>query len=172
MVDALKNLMSIIPDTILQQVIGQVRKTMWAVNSRRKLSTFDYVPAARCKPSQRHDPARSHCWSDEVREVAHPKRDRRYWGGNRDQSVGVIDVRADRATPRRSAKSATGSTQLKKALYELADKGQIDWFLKRGPRFLNKECEPARVELREEECSMETVAIIVGVYVEGITRSA
>ncbi|KAJ8441391.1 hypothetical protein Cgig2_009099 [Carnegiea gigantea] len=29
--------------------------------------------------------------------------------------------------------------ELRKALHELADKGQIDWFFKRGPRFLRKE---------------------------------
>ncbi|KAJ8446299.1 LOW QUALITY PROTEIN: hypothetical protein Cgig2_005830 [Carnegiea gigantea] len=62
--------------------------------------------------------------------------------------------------------------ELKKALYELKDQGQIDRFLKRGPRSLWKERDPAREEPREEECSTEIVATITGgghyaVYMEG-----
>ncbi|KAJ8436457.1 LOW QUALITY PROTEIN: hypothetical protein Cgig2_018590 [Carnegiea gigantea] len=38
-------------------------------------------------------------------------------------------------------------------LLNLADKEQIDRFLKRGPLFLCKECESACREPREEECS-------------------
>ena len=61
--------------------------------------------------------------------------------------------------------------ELRKALHELADKGQIDWFLKRGLQFLRKEREPTRPEPQDEECSTEIVAAIVGGYTEGITRS-
>ncbi|KAJ8426753.1 LOW QUALITY PROTEIN: hypothetical protein Cgig2_029422 [Carnegiea gigantea] len=60
----------------------------------------------------------------------------------------------------------------KKALYELADNGQIDRFLKKGLRFLQLEQEPAQPQLRHEECSTEVVATIAGGYAEGITRSA
>ncbi|KAJ8446294.1 hypothetical protein Cgig2_005825 [Carnegiea gigantea] len=60
--------------------------------------------------------------------------------------------------------------ELRNTLHELADKGQINRFLKKGPRFLQKEHEPARPEPRDEECSMEIVATIAGGYVEGITR--
>ncbi|KAJ8435641.1 hypothetical protein Cgig2_012302 [Carnegiea gigantea] len=48
--------------------------------------------------------------------------------------------------------------ELRKALHELANKGQIDQFLKRGLRFLCKESEPTRPEPRDEECSTEIVA--------------
>ncbi|KAJ8419986.1 hypothetical protein Cgig2_025349 [Carnegiea gigantea] len=54
--------------------------------------------------------------------------------------------------------------ELKKALYELADKGQIDWFLKRGPRFLWQEQTIAPPLPRDEECSTEVVATIAGGY--------
>ncbi|KAJ8420878.1 hypothetical protein Cgig2_027206 [Carnegiea gigantea] len=60
--------------------------------------------------------------------------------------------------------------ELKKALHELTDKGQIDRFLKRGPRSLHKGCDTACTESREE-CSTEILAIIVGGYAEGITRA-
>ncbi|KAJ8434329.1 hypothetical protein Cgig2_010946 [Carnegiea gigantea] len=53
--------------------------------------------------------------------------------------------------------------ELRKALHELADNGQIDHFLKRGPCFLWKEHEPTSPESREEECSTEVVATIAGV---------
>ncbi|KAJ8419924.1 LOW QUALITY PROTEIN: hypothetical protein Cgig2_014324 [Carnegiea gigantea] len=43
----------------------------------------------------------------------------------------------------------------KKALHELADKRQIDCFLKRGPRFLRKEREPMQPKPRDEEFSTE-----------------
>ncbi|KAJ8444857.1 LOW QUALITY PROTEIN: hypothetical protein Cgig2_029788 [Carnegiea gigantea] len=55
---------------------------------------------------------------------------------------------------------------------ELPDKGQIDIFLKREPRFLRKERELACLEPRKEECSIEIVATIAGGYVKGITRSS
>ncbi|KAJ8428566.1 hypothetical protein Cgig2_000430 [Carnegiea gigantea] len=61
--------------------------------------------------------------------------------------------------------------ELRKALNELADKGQIDRFLKRGSHFLQREREPARPEPRDEECSIEVMATIAGGYAEGITRS-
>ncbi|KAJ8423078.1 hypothetical protein Cgig2_003584 [Carnegiea gigantea] len=65
----------------------------------------------------------------------------------------------------------TECRELKKALHELAHKGQIDRFLKRGPRFLRREQEPAQPQPRHEECSMEVVATIARGYAEGITRS-
>jgi len=61
--------------------------------------------------------------------------------------------------------------ELKKALHELADKGQIDHFLKRGPQLLLMERKLARLEPSEEERSVEIVAIVIGRYAEGITRS-
>ncbi|KAJ8441581.1 hypothetical protein Cgig2_023145 [Carnegiea gigantea] len=45
--------------------------------------------------------------------------------------------------------------ELRKAPYELVDKGQIDQFLKKGPQVLRNKRKPARPELRDEECSIE-----------------
>ncbi|KAJ8444452.1 hypothetical protein Cgig2_005974 [Carnegiea gigantea] len=71
-----------------------------------------------------------------------------------------------------SGHTTTECRELKKALYKLADNGQIDRFLKRGPRFIRREQEPTPPPPRDEECSTEVVATIVGGYAEGITRSA
>jgi len=46
--EAVKNLMSTMTDTILQQLTEQVKKTMEVVNSARPLPTSDYVPIAGC----------------------------------------------------------------------------------------------------------------------------
>ncbi|KAJ8433465.1 hypothetical protein Cgig2_014506 [Carnegiea gigantea] len=73
---------------------------------------------------------------------------------------------------KQSGHTTTECRELKKALHELVDKGQIDRFLKRGPRFLRQEQTPAPPPLRYEECSTEAVAIIAGGYVKEITRSA
>ncbi|KAJ8435713.1 hypothetical protein Cgig2_002670 [Carnegiea gigantea] len=70
-----------------------------------------------------------------------------------------------------SRHTTTECRELKKAHYELADKGQIDQFLKRGPRFLRREHEPAQPQPRNEECSIEAMATIAGGYTEGITRA-
>ncbi|KAJ8433621.1 hypothetical protein Cgig2_023560 [Carnegiea gigantea] len=62
--------------------------------------------------------------------------------------------------------------ELRKALHELADKGQINYFLKKGARFLRQEREPARIEPCKEECSTKILATITSSYAEGITQSA
>ena len=56
--DALKNFMATMTDTIIQQVTEQVKKTIDVVNSARPLPTFDYVPTAGRESSHRHAPAR------------------------------------------------------------------------------------------------------------------
>ncbi|KAJ8427574.1 hypothetical protein Cgig2_021719 [Carnegiea gigantea] len=71
-----------------------------------------------------------------------------------------------------SGDTTTECRELKKALHELADKGQIDRFLKRGPHFLRREQEPVQPQPRDEEGSTEVVATIAGGYAEGMTRSA
>jgi len=71
-----------------------------------------------------------------------------------------------------SGHTTTECRELKKALHELAGKGQIDRFLKRGPCFLLREQEPAQPQPRDEECSMEVVATIAEGYTEGTTWSA
>ncbi|KAJ8432948.1 hypothetical protein Cgig2_020578 [Carnegiea gigantea] len=55
--------------------------------------------------------------------------------------------------------------ELRKALHQLADKGQINRFLKWGPRFLRNDREPTWPEPQNEECSTEIVATIASGYV-------
>ncbi|KAJ8429898.1 hypothetical protein Cgig2_008783 [Carnegiea gigantea] len=66
-----------------------------------------------------------------------------------------------------NGRMTTECQELRKAFHELADKGQINRFLKRGPRFLQKERKPVRPEAREKECSTKIVATIAKGYVEG-----
>ncbi|KAJ8442133.1 hypothetical protein Cgig2_011323 [Carnegiea gigantea] len=73
---------------------------------------------------------------------------------------------------KQSRHTTTECRELKKALHELADKGQIDRFFKRGPWFLQQEQEPTKPQLRDGERSTEVVATITGAYAEGLTRSA
>ncbi|KAJ8431001.1 hypothetical protein Cgig2_025683 [Carnegiea gigantea] len=121
---------------------------MKATNSVRPLPHFDYVPTEQVN-------------SDEVGEVARPDRDGRSQGENCDRFIG-----ADALQCRLSIKpGATGEVNhglnaLRKALHELANKGQIDHFLKRGSRFLRKKHKLASPEPREEECSIEIMATI------------
>jgi len=60
-VDALKNFMTTMSDTFLQQVTEQVKKTREVVHSMSLLPTFDYVPTTGCEPSHRHALAESLC---------------------------------------------------------------------------------------------------------------
>jgi len=68
-----------------------------------------------------------------------------------------------------SGHTTTKCRELKTALHELTDKGQIDRFLKKGPRFLRQEQESGQPQPCNEECSTEVIATIVGGYAEGIT---
>ncbi|KAJ8420958.1 hypothetical protein Cgig2_001994 [Carnegiea gigantea] len=52
----LKNLISTMTNTVMQQVTEQVK----AANSARPLPTFDYVPTLVYKPSHRHAPVKEH----------------------------------------------------------------------------------------------------------------
>ncbi|KAJ8435295.1 hypothetical protein Cgig2_026387 [Carnegiea gigantea] len=143
----------------------QVKKTMEAVNSMRPLPTFDYVPIEECESSHRHAPAESLLRSDEVREIARLERNGWSRERNHDRSMGVDARQACQAARGRPMNSGA-----EEGLHELTDKGQIDRFLKRGPRSLHKGCDTACTESREE-CSTEILAIIVGGYAEGITRA-
>ena len=71
-----------------------------------------------------------------------------------------------------SGHTTTECRELKKALHELADKGQIDRFLRKGPRLLRKEPNPESSQPRDEECSTEIVATIAGGNMPDMTRSA
>ncbi|KAJ8420922.1 hypothetical protein Cgig2_018953 [Carnegiea gigantea] len=67
--------------------------------------------------------------------------------------------------------TTTECRELKKALHELANKGQIDRFLKKRPCFLRGEREPPQPEPRDEECSTKVVATIAGVFAESTAQS-
>jgi len=56
--------------------------------------------------------------------------------------------------------TTTECRDLRKALYELADKGQLNRFLQRGLCFLREEHEPVQAEPQDEEYSAEIVATI------------
>jgi len=59
--------------------------------------------------------------------------------------------------------------ELKKALHELADKGQIYHFLKKGQRSFHEDLVRAHEEPRKEECSTEIVVTISRGCAEGIS---
>ncbi|KAJ8421483.1 hypothetical protein Cgig2_014961 [Carnegiea gigantea] len=196
MVDALKNFMSTMTVAIMQQVSKQVKKAVEAASSARPLLHFEYVPAMDCEPSCKYDPVASPRHNERVQGASHVDEDRQSREENRDHSIGAnaypncrpghkrlakstptsTPARTDLVSSERDPRMTTDShivlTELRKALHELADKGQIDRFLKRGLWFLRKEREPARPKPRDEECSVEIVATITDGYVEGITRSA
>ncbi|KAJ8438472.1 hypothetical protein Cgig2_008959 [Carnegiea gigantea] len=109
-VDALKNLMSTITDTIMQQMTKQVKKAMEAASSARPLPHFNHVPTTGYKPSHRRVAVVKHRHSDEVREVVHPDRDGRSQGENRDRSIGADALQNRRPSQGRPAKSTTAST--------------------------------------------------------------
>ena len=52
-VDAIKNSMSTMTNTIMQQVSEQVKKAMKAASLARPIPHFDYVPTKGCEPSRR-----------------------------------------------------------------------------------------------------------------------
>ena len=65
-VDALKNFMSTMTDTIMRQVSKQVQRAMQAANWVRPLPHFDYVPTTTCTPSH---------WLTRVSSPRHTDRD-------------------------------------------------------------------------------------------------
>ncbi|KAJ8439989.1 hypothetical protein Cgig2_022671 [Carnegiea gigantea] len=123
------------------------------------------MPTTGCEPSHRYCPVVSHRHSDEVRESTRPDRNDQSRGGNRDQSIRADALQSRCPSQGRPTKLTTASTSYathsRKTLQELADKGRINCFLKNGPLFLRKECEPARPEPREEECSTKIVRNLV-----------
>ncbi|KAJ8423392.1 hypothetical protein Cgig2_003777 [Carnegiea gigantea] len=171
----------------MQQVSKQVQKAMEAANFVKPLPHFDYVPTVGCKPSHRYTLAPSHRYSSEMLEASQLDQNGQPQKESHDRSMAPNACSSSHASRERLAKStiasipyATHSQQtaynkcheLRKALHELVNKGQIDRFLKRGPCFLQREYEPARPEPRDEECFTEVMATIAGGYAEGITRSA
>ena len=68
--EALKNSMSIMTGTIMQQVSEQVKKAMEAASPAKPLPHFDYVPNTGNEPSHKHVPVISHCHGEVAREAA------------------------------------------------------------------------------------------------------
>ncbi|KAJ8423700.1 hypothetical protein Cgig2_003384 [Carnegiea gigantea] len=189
-------------DAITRQVSEQVKRVMKAANSARPLPHFNYIPTHVVEPSHRLERVPSPRYSERERAVSRLNRSvwpyteqlgRRVAARPSGRPMQGTTVRGHpmlrRLPPmiaplksknarkycefhKQSEHTTTECRELKKALHELADKGQIDRFLKRGPRFLRREQEPAQPQSRDEECSMEVVATIAGGYTEGMTRSA
>jgi len=64
MVDALKNFMSTMTNTLMQQVLEYVKKAVEAASSAKPLLCFEYVPTVAYEPSHRHAPVVSRRHSD------------------------------------------------------------------------------------------------------------
>ena len=62
--DALKNFMSTMTDTTMQQVSEEVKKAMEAASFVRSFPCFEYVPTVAYEPSHRHAPVVSRRHSD------------------------------------------------------------------------------------------------------------
>jgi len=84
-VDALKNFMSVMTDTITRQVSEHVRRAMEAANSARPLPHFGYVPAPSCKPSHRLVLVSSFCYTEKEREASCSNRSGQPYSGAGDQ---------------------------------------------------------------------------------------
>ncbi|KAJ8419798.1 LOW QUALITY PROTEIN: hypothetical protein Cgig2_030527 [Carnegiea gigantea] len=159
MVDALKNFMSTMTNTIIEHVTKQVNKAMEVASSVRPLPHFDYMPATGCKPSHRAAPVASHRHSDGVRE-AYPDKNNGSRGENCDQSIGADEHPMLKRPPsmtsapkphnvwkycefhEKNVHTTTKCQELRKALHELAYKGQIDHFLKRGSTSFERNASP------------------------------
>ncbi|KAJ8421148.1 hypothetical protein Cgig2_027446 [Carnegiea gigantea] len=158
--------MSVMTETITRHVSEYVKRAMEAANSARPLPYFDYVPTAGCEPSHRQRGSRRHLGQsgldDPIQgimigtrlrrsgQVAAPSRGKRpsppqpplpmqLTPGELPDSMNKSRLQASMGGLGLNGHTTTECHELKKALHELADKGQIDRFLKRGPRFLRRE---------------------------------
>ncbi|KAJ8444056.1 hypothetical protein Cgig2_030913 [Carnegiea gigantea] len=147
-------------DTIMQQVTEQVKKAVEFASSARRSPHFNYVLTTGCEPSHRHVPVASYCHSDEVRKHPMLKRPQPMTAAPKPQNVQKYYEFHEQ-----NMHTTAECRELRKTLHELANKGQID-------RFLKRKCEPARPDPREEESSTEIATTTTGGYVEGNTRSA
>ncbi|KAJ8426747.1 hypothetical protein Cgig2_003640 [Carnegiea gigantea] len=115
-------------------------------------------------------------WSNEHQQTSKPPRE--VLGRRRTPKHRSARERTSNVEETATYDHSTETTQcakvleLRKTLHELAEKGQIDRFLKKGHRFLHKEHEPTRPKPQEEEYSTKIVAAIASGYTEGITQSA
>ncbi|KAJ8442186.1 hypothetical protein Cgig2_005126 [Carnegiea gigantea] len=168
--------MSTVANAITWQVSEQVKRAMEAAGSAKPPPPLEYPLAHEGEPSHRPEGIPSLRLRERGRETS--RSDRRGRVPTRRQGGRAAMAPIGRSAQWTTTRSATASTpyathsRRTKALHKLADRGQIDRFLKRGPRFLRQEQEPASPPPRDEECSMKIVATIAGLIVEGMNRSA
>ncbi|KAJ8422036.1 LOW QUALITY PROTEIN: hypothetical protein Cgig2_027267 [Carnegiea gigantea] len=152
MVDALKSLMSTTTDAITRQVSDQVKRAMEMGDSARpvhegepshQLEGMSSFHPLECSQAHAQKGAigfllggKGACGDGTCR----PIRTRDNNGVSNYLYPLCNALQADRlARGAGSGRTKTEHRELKKALHELVDKGQIDRFLKRGPRFLRQE---------------------------------
>ncbi|KAJ8422957.1 hypothetical protein Cgig2_031579 [Carnegiea gigantea] len=158
-------------DAITRQVSEQVKRAMEAASSARPPTALECPLVHEGEPSHRLEGTPSPCPIECGGEVSQSEQSGRLPTG---EPLGLRSMSRLLGHEERtlSGHTTTECRELKKALHELENKGQIDRFLKRGPRLLRQEQEHAPPPPREEECSTEVVATIAGGYAEGITRLA
>ncbi|KAJ8428700.1 hypothetical protein Cgig2_018480 [Carnegiea gigantea] len=181
MIDTFKSLMSNMADTITRQMSEQVKKAMDTAGSAQPVPAGGFLHRPESRPSSH---PREH-----GREVTRSERSARLPLGRQEGRVAVdLEARTSDTAPAasndgtpwaskrlkilRSRHTTIECRELEKALDELADKGQIDRFLKRGPRSLRQERVPARPPPWDEEFSTEIVTTIARGHAEEITRTA
>ncbi|KAJ8429915.1 hypothetical protein Cgig2_025345 [Carnegiea gigantea] len=191
MVDALKNFMSTMTDTIMQQVSEQVKKPQPPQGLSPTLTTclpkavspptgtsLSYIviamrgerPLAQTGAPDHKESTVTGLWGHAPhRDVVRAKEDQQVQPRHQRHmqcipSVLVTEHPMLKKRPpmisapkphnarkycefhEQNGHTTTECRELRKDLHELTDKGQIDRFLKRGPRFLRKEREPAQPE--------------------------
>ncbi|KAJ8433976.1 LOW QUALITY PROTEIN: hypothetical protein Cgig2_024681 [Carnegiea gigantea] len=172
--DALKNFMTTITDTILQQV----KKTTEAVNSARPLPTF--VRTQGCDLSHRHASAMSLRPSDEMRETTRLGRDGRSQARNHDRSMRADALFKNKYKPQGLRKEVPRGDVLPTTLQLgsthaaplTRSEGASDAEEAIAHNHDSYTTQRTEVLPQEEECSTEIVATITGGYAVGITRSA
>ena len=108
--DAFENFMSTVTDTIMQQVLEQVKMAVEVASSARPLHHFKYVPTAGLEPFHGHDPMMSHRHSERMRETPHANRNSRLREENQDHYIGANTPPSHRPSHRQLAKSTMALT--------------------------------------------------------------
>ncbi|KAJ8444096.1 hypothetical protein Cgig2_025097 [Carnegiea gigantea] len=108
-------------------ITRQVRRAIEAANSARPLPHFDHILTHRGEPSHWPERILSPHYTERGQKIS--QLDRR---GH--PHTGQLGRRAAIGPSGRPTHTTTKCRELKKGLHELADKGQIDRFLKRGPQ--------------------------------------
>ncbi|KAJ8436705.1 hypothetical protein Cgig2_027226 [Carnegiea gigantea] len=155
--DVLKNFMTTMTNTLLQQVAEQVKRTMEVESSMRPLPMFNYKPTRGCKSSLRCDHAGLQHKRILIEIKLHPMLKK-----PQPMNAALTQNNVHKYCEFREQNGHTTAEcrELKKALYELADKWQIDRFLEGCPRAFHKDPARACEEPQEEDCSTEIMATI------------